>query len=82
MAVSPPAAQPAASPGAAVAPAAPREADEEGSVMDRHPLHAFYLGRSQGEVGTFPARARAPRHPVLRRAVAAAPPWARRRSGR
>ena len=78
MAVSPPT-DPSAP---VVAIAAPRETREEGSTMELHPLHAFYLGRSQGEVGTFPLRARVPRHPVLRRTVAAAPPWARRRSGR
>ena len=31
---------------------------EKGIAMDRHPLHALYLGRTHGEAATLPLRAR------------------------
>ena len=37
---------------------APSEAREKGIVMELHPLHALYLGRNHGEVGTFALRER------------------------
>ena len=37
---------------------APSEAREKGIVMELHPLHALYLGRNHGEVGTLALRGR------------------------
>ena len=50
--------QPAAPPDPVAALTTPNRALEKGIAMDLHPLHAFYLRRSDGEVGTFPRRAR------------------------